>query len=77
MSDGKTESRRGTYFEKDKMVKPQSIDKYIPNPKNHRNISFLKSFIRVIGYMVLFPISPEASIILCISEGIGVIEELV
>ena len=77
MSDGKTEARRGTYFEEDKTHKPQNNNKYIPDPKNHRNISFLKSIIRIIGYIILFPLSPEASIILCVSEGIGVIEELV
>ena len=52
------------------------IDK-LPDPKKHQQISFLKSGIRIIGYVFL-PISiPSAAVLLIISEVIGIIEELV
>jgi hypothetical protein len=56
------------------------IDKEIkdfPNPKTHKQISFLKSAVRILGYIVL-PLNLEnAVVLLIVSEVIGIIEELV
>ena len=49
---------------------------------SHKALSFLKSGIRIIGYFVLwlaFPVNPEifaASMILILSEIIGIVEEV-
>jgi len=48
-----------------------------PDPKLHQTISFIKSFIRLVGYAYL-PINLMMAMwILLLSEGIGIIEELV
>lgn len=48
-----------------------------PDPKLHQIISFVKSFVRLVGYAFL-PIDLMAAMwILLFSEGIGIIEELV
>ena len=48
-----------------------------PNAKLHQRISFIKSAIRIIGY-VLIPINiVNAAFVLILSELIGIIEELV
>jgi len=48
-----------------------------PDAKRHQTISFIKSWIRIIGYF-LIPFSLiTATVILVISEVIGIIEELV
>ena len=48
-----------------------------PNAKKHQQISFVKSAIRIIGYIFIPYDIFIAAIILVISEVIGVIEELV
>ena len=49
----------------------------IPDPKNHQTISFIKSGVRILGYIFL-PFSLEtATILLILSEVVGIIEELV
>ena len=54
----------------------KNLDK-LPDPKKHQQISFLKSGIRIIGYMFL-PINiASAAVLLIISEIVGIIEELV
>jgi hypothetical protein len=51
--------------------------KYMPNQKWHRYVSFIKSGVRIVGYL-LIPFSlPLAAGILVLSEIIGIIEELV
>ena len=52
------------------------LDK-IPDPKLHQQISFIKSGIRILGY-VCIPFSLFwATIFLILSEVVGIIEELV
>ena len=52
------------------------ITKY-PDAKKHQLISFIKSGIRIVGY-ILLPFSLEiAAGVLILSEIIGIIEELV
>ena len=49
----------------------------LPDPKLHQLMSFIKSTIRIVGY-VLIPINIlSAAIVLVLSEIIGIIEELV
>ena len=49
----------------------------LPDPTNHQLISFLKSAVRISGYLLL-PYSITISVIvLVISELIGIVEELV
>lgn len=48
-----------------------------PDPKKHQIISFAKSIIRLIGYALLPVNLFTAMIVLLISEGLGIIEELV
>ena len=50
---------------------------WVPNPKNHMIVSFIKSGIRIIGY-VCIPFSLVwATVFLVLSEAVGIIEELV
>jgi hypothetical protein len=48
-----------------------------PDPKLHQSISFLKSAVRISGYVALFWSFSLGAIILIISELVGIIEELV
>ena len=48
-----------------------------PDAKKHQTISFIKSWIRIIGYFFIPFNLITASIILVISEIIGIVEELV
>jgi hypothetical protein len=48
-----------------------------PNPKKHQQISFAKSALRIIGYLLLFISIPAAATVLVASEGLGILEELV
>jgi len=54
-----------------------------PDPKKHQLISFIKSFVRLAGYMLLplMTINPSyiwaSASVLFISEVIGIAEELV
>ena len=49
----------------------------IPDPKLHQQISFIKSGIRMLGYAALCYSLDIAVGLLILSEGIGIIEELV
>jgi hypothetical protein len=49
MSDGLTEALRGTYSNKNQM---KNLDQ-MPDQKWHRRISFIKSGIRIIGYIFI------------------------
>ena len=85
MSDGKTEALRGTYFKNNnkmpinfdpKQPKLKNIDQ-MPNQKWHRRISFIKSGIRIVGYLAI-PINISAAVaLLVVSEAVGIVEELV
>ena len=61
---------------KDKKVMNQATQAY-PDAKKHQFVSFIKSGIRIFGYILLpFNILAGASV-LVVSEVIGIIEELV
>jgi|TARA_R110001606_G_scaffold380367_1_gene540862 hypothetical protein len=49
----------------------------LPDAKKHQQISFIKSSIRIVGY-ILIPVDfISASLVLIISEVVGIYEELV
>jgi hypothetical protein len=72
MSDGLTEALRGTYFNKNM----KNLDQ-MPDQKWHRRISFLKSGIRIVGYIFIPLNLITATTLLVVSEAVGIIEELV
>ena len=72
MSDGLTEALRGTYFNKNM----KNLDQ-MPDQKWHRRISFLKSGIRIVGYIFIPLNLITATALLVVSEAVGIIEELV
>ena len=58
---------------------PNPFDKvqHHPDARKHQIVSFIKSGIRILGYIFL-PISiPSAAVLLILSEIIGIYEELV
>tara|TARA_R110000744_G_scaffold299435_1_gene408820 strand:+ start:528 stop:809 length:282 start_codon:yes stop_codon:yes gene_type:complete len=61
-----------------KMEKKKDMEKQqLPDARKHQIISFIKSGIRILGY-ALIPFSlVTATIILILSEIVGIIEELV
>lgn len=65
-------------FNKDELQNPTN---YVPDPKKHLVVSLVKSGIRIVGYLLLLGISSPwataASIVLVISEAVGILEELV
>tara|TARA_R110000796_G_scaffold195383_3_gene311945 strand:- start:180 stop:401 length:222 start_codon:yes stop_codon:yes gene_type:complete len=73
MSDGLTETLRGTYSNKNQM---KNLDQ-MPDQKWHRRISFLKSGIRIVGYCFIPFNLIIATALLIVSEVVGIIEELV
>lgn len=48
----------------------------IPDPKLHQIISFIKSGIRILGYIFLWYNLDTAAILLILSEVVGILEEL-
>ena len=79
MSDGKTEAYKGMKIDTEsKSVYIGAEDlKHMPNQKRHRNISFLKSTVRIVGYCLIPFNLVAATFLLIFSEVIGIIEELV
>lgn len=57
-------------------TKLKHLDK-MPDQKWHQIISFIKSGIRIVGYLIIPIDLVAAAIVLIVSEGIGIIEELV
>jgi hypothetical protein len=83
MSDGLTEAMRGLSMNTSPQ-KPKSTNQivskdleYTPNQKLHRYYSFIKSAIRISGYMIIPFDLTIAAIVLIGSEIVGIIEELV
>lgn len=60
-------------FYDDLVIKGQKI----PDPKKHQLVSFLKSGIRIAGYVALFFSIEVAAALLIVSELVGIYEELV
>ena len=54
----------------------KNLDK-LPDPKKHQIISFVKSGIRILGY-IFIPFDLGAAVtLLVVSEAVGILEELV
>ena len=54
----------------------KNLDK-LPDPKKHQIISFVKSGIRILGY-IFIPFNLGAAVaLLVVSEAVGILEELV
>ncbi len=54
----------------------KNLDK-LPDPKLHQIISFIKSGVRILGYVFIpFNISVAVTLLI-VSEAVGIIEELV
>ena len=49
----------------------------IPDPRLHQTVSFVKSAMRILGYIFLWFNLDLAIILLILSEAVGIIEELV
>jgi hypothetical protein len=48
-----------------------------PDPKRHQQVSFVKSALRIIGYLLLIAEPAAAITFLVCSEAVGIYEELV
>jgi hypothetical protein len=42
----------------------------------HQHISFIKSGARILGYVLIYPISAAVSTVLILSELLGIVEEI-
>ena len=70
-------NRENRKVSQDYTVKPLQLDKNYPDAKKHQIVSFIKSGIRILGY-VLIPFDLLwAAGVLVVSEVVGIIEELV
>jgi len=71
-------AKYGTYTKEKKVEHILGKDiRHMPNQKWHQIVSFIKSGVRILGYL-LIPFSlPIAAGVLIFSEIIGIIEELV
>lgn len=43
---------------------------------SHQTISFVKSVIRILGYLFLWTVAPVPAVVLVISELLGIFEEI-
>ena len=54
----------------------KNLDK-LPDPKKHQIISFIKSGVRILGYLFI-PFDLGAAVaLLVVSEAVGIVEEMV
>ena len=54
----------------------KNLDK-LPDPKKHQIISFIKSGIRILGY-IFIPFNIDVAVtLLVVSEAVGILEEMV
>lgn len=59
-----------------KQIEMQKLER-MPDPEQHQKLSFIKSGIRIIGYLCIPFNLIAATILLVLSEAVGVAEELV
>lgn len=83
MSDGLNEALKGSTYSHPRYKKiPTTVPKtknidQMPDQKWHRIISFIKSGVRIIGYVFIPFNLIIATTLLILSEVVGIIEELV
>ena len=59
------------------VLKPEYDKQELPDARKHQLVSFLKSGIRIVGY-ILIPVDLiSAMLVLVVSEVVGIFEELV
>ena len=76
MSDREIMNAKYGYKKHKKVPVVKNIDQ-MPDQKWHRRISFIKSGIRIIGYGFIPFNLITATVLLVVSEAVGIIEELV
>lgn len=76
MSDREIMDAKYGYKALNKVPTIKNIDQ-MPDQKWHRRISFIKSGIRIIGYGFIPFNLITATVLLVVSEAVGIIEELV
>ena len=69
--------RESRNITQDYKVKPIQLEKDYPDAKKHQVVSFIKSGIRILGYILIPFDLLWAAGILVVSEVVGIIEELV
>jgi hypothetical protein len=75
--DGTNQKQWEQEQKQNNMIRENGQIKYMPDQKKHRYVSFIKSGVRIVGYG-LIPFSlVSATIVLILSEIIGIVEELV
>lgn len=63
--------------DKEKDVKMSDNKQQLPDAYLHQKISFIKSAIRIVGYVMIPFTLVGAAIVLVLSEVVGIVEELV
>jgi len=71
------EKRENYLTDRGSKIKTPSEPCYYPDARKHQIVSFIKSSIRIIGYIFIPFDLITAAAILVVSEGIGIMEELV
>lgn len=78
MSDRKIMDAKPNWTYPDtKVTIPKKDEDYMPDQKWHRYVSFAKSAVRIAGFILLPFNVVSATIVLILSEIIGIVEELV
>ena len=72
------DGERNRPYAKEDIMKVKKEDlKYMPNQKKHQITSFIKSGVRITGYIFIPFDAVFATCVLILSEVIGIVEELV
>ena len=71
---GKWKKEQYENYQKQKRM--QKLER-IPDPDDHQKLSFIKSGIRIVGYLAIPFSIPLAVALLVVSETVGIFEELV
>jgi hypothetical protein len=75
--NGTNQKRWETEQKQNSMIRENGKIKHLPDPKKHKIISFIKSGIRIAGY-ILIPFNLDiAALVLIFSEIVGIVEEMV
>jgi len=70
-------NRESREVSQDYSFKPITLEKKYPDAKKHQTVSFIKSGIRILGYVLIpFDLFWAAGVLVA-SEVVGIIEELV
>ena len=70
------EWKKTNYKNYQKQKRMQKLER-MPDPEQHQKLSFIKSGIRIAGYLAIPFSIPFAVLLLVVSEAVGIFEELV